>query len=524
MKRRNFLQYLSSSFILPVSIDGYGAKAFAQHSPFVQALMGLAGTTDKVLVIIQMQGGNDGLNMVIPLDQMSTYNSLRNSSAVSNIAIPENKALALGTTGMGLHPAMIGMKQLYTDGKLAVVQGVSYPNPSFSHFRASDIYMTAVDSNQNANTGWLGRYLDGNYPNYPNGYPNATYPDPPAIQIGSVVSTAVIGTNGGDALVFQDPDTFAKMVGDKPNVPPTDLPATPYGDYVAFIRQQQSSGSAYATRVKAAANAAANIAPYPTGNNLADQLKIVARLIKGGLQTNVYYVSIGGFDTHSSQTDATDTTIGNHANLLKTLSDAITAFQTDLAALGIEDRVAGMTFSEFGRRAASNASRGTDHGLAAPLFVFGKGVKQQKIGTTPNLSNLDNGNIRMQYDFRQVYATLLTDWLGVPATTVSSILFRSFTTLPIFKAIAAREAFDYQETKVYPNPTSDFVMIEAQALESGIEALQLVDMQGYSIPVSATQPAPQRLQIDVRQLPAGNYLLNIQTPETVLKGKVQVIR
>lgn len=523
MNRRHFLSYLSSSFALPVSIDGYGAKALAQHSPFLQALMGLAGATDKVLVIIQLQGGNDGLNMVIPLDQMSTYNTLRNAGTSTSIAIPEAKVLALGTTGMGLHPAMTGLHSLYNDGKLSVVQGVSYPNPSFSHFRASDIYMTAVDSTQTSNTGWLGRYLDGNYPNYPNNYPNATYPDPPAIQIGSVVSTAVIGANGADALVFQDPITFAKMVGDAPDLPPTDLPATPYGDYVAFIRQQQSSGSAYASRVKAAADAAQNSAPYPAGNNLADQLKIVARLIKGGLATNVYYVSTGGYDTHASQADITDTTIGNHATLLKTLSDAIAAFQADLLALGIEDRVAGMTFSEFGRRAASNASRGTDHGLAAPMFVFGKGVKRQRIGTSPNLSNLDNGNIPMQHDFRQVYATLLMDWLGVPSATVNTILGRAFTTVPIFKAPNAREAAAISELRIFPNPVTSFATIDSPELEKGIVTIQLVDLSGFMIPIQPMQVSPRRLQVDVQTLPAGQYLLNIQTTETILKAKLYVM-
>lgn len=518
MKRRNFLQYLTSSMVLPITIDGLGTSVFSQHSPFVQALMGIAAATDKALVIIQMQGGNDGVNMVLSLDQMSKYNEIR-----GNIAIPQAKILGLnGTAATGLHPSMTGLQGLYNEGKLSIVQGVSYPTPNLSHFRASDIWMTAVDSDKNSATGWGGRYLIDQFPGFPTGYPNTTMPDPLAIQIGASISTALLGPTGPTAVIFQDPNTFYQLVGGSTTPPPSDLPATPYGDQVKFIRQQQISATAYSSVIKTAADAGTNLATYPTLNSLADQLKIVARLIHGGLKTKIYYVSLGGFDNHAAQTDG-DNSTGTHANLLKTLSDAITAFQNDLKLQGTEDRVVGMTFSEFGRRAVSNASRGTDHGEAAPLFVFGKAVKTKLIGTNPNLSDLNNNSIKMQNDFRQVYASILADWFGASSTTITNTLFRSFTTLPIFKTAGGREATTEIEMRVYPNPSSDFIVIEAEELRQYVHGLEMVDMSGRGLPVTANRLTDTQLRIDVHQLPVGRYILQVQTDRSLLRKKVEVV-
>ena len=171
-------------------------------------------------------------------------------------------------------------------------------------------------------------------------------------------------------------------MGEKPNAPATNL--TGYaGQQIEYIRQQQASAVSYAGQIKKAADKAKNLATYPAGNSMAAQLKIIARLIAGGMKTKVYYVTMGGFDTHAAQVVGTDTSTGNHANLLRTLSDAVLAFQNDLAQLKIEDRVVGMTFSEFGRRAISNGSLGTDHGTSAPMFVFGTAVKSPMVGKKP---------------------------------------------------------------------------------------------------------------------------------------------
>nr|WP_293840111.1 DUF1501 domain-containing protein [uncultured Arsenicibacter sp.] len=434
MNRRDFFK-ASSACVLPVMIDGFGMKALARDSVLVQSLLQTtAANTDRVLVIIYLNGGNDGLNMVLPLDQYSAYNTLR-----SNIAIPQASALALtGNDTTGLHPAMTGLQSLYNDGKLSIVHSVSYPNPDQSHYRATDIWMTAVDSTQTADTGWAGRYLEDRYPGYPTGYPNTDMEDPLAIQIGYLTSTALLGSQGSMGIAISNPDSFYQLVGAGGATSPGDLPCCDAGELISFIRQQQALSVGYAGEIKKAADAGKNLATYPTSgvNSLADQLKIVSRLIHGGLKTKIYFVSLGGFDTHSGQVDTTDNTKGAHATLLGKLSDGIALFQQDLKLQGIEDKVIGMTFSEFGRRANSNNSKGTDHGVAAPMFVFGSGVKHSTIGTNPNLSDLSgtgtNKEIKMQIDFRRVYNDILNDWFGAGQSKTDTLLFRNFPTVSLF--------------------------------------------------------------------------------------------
>lgn len=502
-------------------IDGYGAKAFNHTSPFVRALLDVADNTDRILVIIQLQGGNDGLNMVLPLDQMSTYSSLR-----ANIALPEAKILKLnGYEATGIHPAMTGLQTMFNEGKLSIVQAVSYPNPNFSHFRASDIWMTGADSTQTLATGWAGRYLDNRFPDYPDVYPTAAMPDPLAIQIGYTTATTLLGPSANMAVAIPDPDTFAQLVGDKPFVAPGDLPNTYAGKQVSFIREQQVSSVQYAGQIKTAASKGKNQVTYATGNTLADQLKIVARLIGGGLQTKVYYVTMGGFDTHANQVDTTDMTTGTHAELLKDVSDAIKNFQDDLKALKMEDKVIGMTFSEFGRRVVSNGSRGTDHGLAAPMFVFGTSIKTRMVGKNPDLKDLDNNNIKMQTDFRQVYAAIIEDWFGGNAAAENATLFKDYQSVPVFRqTVTGIEEPIGKSFVIYPNPAINEAIIESDELTNAIQSFQMMDLLGRSVSVNKSRISSTALRLDLSNLPAGNYVIGIETERTRLKGKLMVVK
>ncbi len=435
MKRRDFLTAASAS-LLPVMLDGFGLKAMSRQSVLVQSLLGTTAlASDRVLVIVYLNGGNDGLNTVIPLDQYSQYMALR-----SNIALPQSSVLGLdGNSATGLHPAMTGMRNLYNNGKLSIVHSVSYPNPDQSHYRATDIWMTAVDASQTSVSGWAGRYLENRFPGYPTGYPNAQMEDPLAIQIGYLTSTALLGSQQSMGIALNDPDSFYQLVSSGGTTSPGDLPCCDAGDLIAYIRKQQALSVGYAGEIKRAADAGKNLATYPdvtAKNSLADQLKIVARLIHGGLKTKIYFVSLNGFDTHSGQVDQTDVRLGGHADLLGKLSTAIETFQQDLTLQGIEDKVVGMTFSEFGRRANSNNSKGTDHGVAAPMFVFGSNAKHRTIGQNPDLANLTgqagNKDITMQIDFRRVYTDILNDWFGTQHTTTNALLFREFPTVSLF--------------------------------------------------------------------------------------------
>ncbi len=425
MKRRDFFKRATPFIALPLAMGGAPVRALSRAlapAGFYEQL----AHSDKVLVIIQLSGGNDGINTVIARDQYSAYMNLR-----SNIALPEASVLPLNDA-TGLHPAMTGLKELYDDGKLAVVQGVGYPSPNFSHFRATDIWNSASNSNETIQSGWLGRYLQSEYDDYPAGYPNASMPDPLAIQIGSVVSLALQGTEQGMALAIQNPNTFYNLVSGTDITNFDTPPSTHFGELLSFTRQVQLESAAYAGQIKAASDRVKNRFTYPASNSLGDQLKTVARLIAGGLKTKIYVVSIGGFDTHADQVVASDHKIGSHAVLLQRLADAINAFQNDLRMYGIEDRVVGMTFSEFGRRAASNGSLGTDHGTSAPMFVFGKHVAAGVVGANPNLSDLSSGNLKLQIDFRQVYSSIMTGWFGIGQADTDFVMNRSFAYLPLF--------------------------------------------------------------------------------------------
>lgn len=521
MKRRDFIQYAAAGVMTPVALGGYSARAYGQ-SALINSLASVADLNDRVLVLIQLNGGNDGLNTVIPLDQMGVYTNIR-----SNIAIPEAKVLRLTNTLVtGIHPAMTGMRDLFNEGRVSIVHSVSYPSSSQSHFRASDIWFTGANSTQTLTTGWMGRYLDAEYPGYPEKFPSTDMPDPLAVQINYITSTALLGPTQSMAIALQNPDTFATLVGDKVSIDPNATANTLAGRSIAYIRQQQITSVQYAGQIKVAAGKGKNIAAYPTGNSLADQLKIVARLINGGLRTKVYYVSIGGFDTHATQTDATDTSIGTHATLLKQVSDGVKAFMDDLKAMGLEKRVAGMTFSEFGRRAGSNSSRGTDHGQAAPLFVFaGEGIKTQFVGKNPNLSDLDNNTIKMQTDFRSVYSALLTDWLGESRAVATSVLLKDYDPAPMFRQIVAATEDPFVTFRMYPNPAVDEVMIESELFgPGGVQSLRVVDMSGryLSIPVERLRNDAYRLS--VRELPVGNYVVAVEADKRKLTSRLMVAR
>lgn len=382
----------------------------------------------KVLVIIQQNGGNDGLNLVLPRDK---YTNLFNSR--SNILLPEANILPLnGNATTGLHPSLSELKGLYDNGKLTIVQAVSYPNPNFSHFRATDIWFSGSAANQYLDTGWLGRELDVTYPGYPQGYPNGTAPDPLAIQIGSTLPFSLQGPAVNMGYNVTDPNALLNVI----NATTDPAPNNDYGRELTFLRLMKDQSNVYRQRIKDAYGTPQNdTTTYPTNNTLANQLKIVAKLIGGGLKTPVYIVNHPtSHDTHTDQVNS-DKLTGWQPNNFMILSQAIAAFQADITLKGKANLVTGMTFSEFGRRIKSNDSIGTDHGTAAPVLFFGAAVQGGVIGTSPNLplTATVNDQVPMQFDFRQLYATVMQDWLCLTANESQTVLGSSFTKLPIFK-------------------------------------------------------------------------------------------
>ena len=514
MRRRDFLKLSAPVAVLPFVWNGLYMTAYGR-SRFIDKVFQTAVETDRVFVLLQMSGGNDGLNTVIPLDQYGAYQAAR-----SNIAIPESSLQATKLSdATALHPAMTDMKALFDAGMLAVVQGVSYPNPNFSHFRATDIWLTAADYDEYLESGWLGRYLDYEYPGFPSGYPTQSVPDPVAIQISSVVLNALQGltTSTGTAITNPNGSFLAPAEQGQP-------PNTLAGAQVAYIRAVDLQTQKYSTVVKTAYNAAQNKSTkYPTTgqNPLADQFAIVARLIAGGLQTRVYVVNIGGFDTHSSQVTDTDPTLGTHAKLLGNLSVAMGAFMDDLNLLGLSNRVVGMTFTEFGRRIKSNASYGTDHGTSEPIFIFGSSINGGLYGVNPLLpSNATvQDNLGLQYDFRQVYSSVLAEWFGAGADELNSTLQRQFSTLPIFNGLTESNnqttPGEFQLYQNYPNPFNPSTIIQYQIPKPQHVTIRIYDELGREITtlVDTDQSAGiHTVDFDARGLASGVYFYRIETP------------
>ena len=476
MKRRDFLRKtLPAGVILPSFLNGFNVNAYGAASPEIHALLNPITETDHVFVIIELNGGNDGLNMVVPIENFSNYVNAR-----SNIYIPENKLLPLNGK-VGLHPAMSGLHDMFDNGQLKVVQSVGYPQPNFSHFRATDIWMSGSDSNKVVNSGWAGRYLNYEFPNFPNGYPNNSMTDPLAIQIGSATSLTLQGPIINMGMSISSATNFYNLL----NGVTDPAPNTPAGKELTYVRLVSQQTQQYASVIKTAAGKVTKQVTYPSNNSLADQLKIVARLIGGGLKTRVYMVNYGGFDTHSLQVNSNDATTGNHANLLKNLSDAIKAFQDDLVLQGADNRVVGMTFSEFGRRIKSNGSTGTDHGSAAPSFIFGKNVLGGVLGDTPKLpaNATVNDNVPFQYDFRSVYATILSNWLCVNDADLQQILLNNYQLLPLVNNSACKKAVNLSGEQLvsnYPNPFTSSTIITFKTA-GGHTLVQVMDTTGKVI-------------------------------------------
>ena len=505
MKRR---QFIKRSTVASVPLVLGGTQVAALNNPIFNLLR---NGDDKVLVIIQLNGGNDGLAMLTPKDQYGNLMNVR-----SNVMVPENSLLDL-TDDLGFHPVMGGLKEVYDDGKLNVIQSAGYPNQNRSHFRSTDIWTSASPADEFWTTGWLGRYFDTLHPGYPNNYPNADYPDPLAITIGSSVTTTCEGIGGNFSMALVDPENLSALA-----VPVSgDLPDTCYGDQIQFLADSIVQTNAYNDTIQAANDSGNNLSSkYNDGSRLAQKLKIVAKLISGGLQTKVYVVSIGGFDTHADQVVDGNPVQGEHAKLLLELSDAICAFQDDLKQLGLEERVVGMTFSEFGRRIRSNNSLGTDHGTAAPMMVFGSCVNPIVIGDNPEIStnvSIQEG-VPMQYDFRSVYGTILMDWFDVEEQTVRDLLYDDFTHLPILSACEATSTDDLNaelDLNVYPNPFGSNSNIEFTT-KGGWIKISVFDVIGNELKVLTERKfneGKHSILIEGHGLPAGSYYIRMQTED-----------
>lgn len=518
---------------------------------------------DRAIVLIQLHGGNDGLNTLVPLDQYSLYRNMRPVIGVEDFGarkyitldnnLPSNQQI-------GLHPDMVGIKDMYDEGMAHLVQNVAYTNMNGSHFQGTDIWLSGKDPatiGDPVTSGWFGRYLDHRFPNFPDNYPNPNMQDPPGLELGShVISLGYhrqVGIPMGLTLTT-DPTTFDLEISGVGGALPNQFPNSDYGEELRYLVDMERTANDYADRLNLCYTLGANTpgvnypltyhtsTAYEYNNYLSPQLQTVARLISGGCKTKIFLVRLTGFDTHSNQGIPGKPSFGGQSALLYHLSGAVKAFYDDLAGLGLADRVVTATFSEFGRSVYENSTYGTDHGSSAPMLLFGRGIKPGVSGTNPNLSNVQYNKLQgYQHDYRQIFTTLLQDWMGANNGTLQNVEFLQFANqkLPLINDsfvdangqsvnfvadtscdptpdVAGPTAIDTEALKVYnlrvfPNPATDFVSAGIT-----VDTMMPAQVQIHSLTGGRVLTRDARLyqgenliELDITALAAGIYTLQV---------------
>ncbi len=492
--RRDFLSASGLFGAGSLLLGGLPLRGF-QPTPLMAALS--AGGNDRILVLIRLDGGNDGLNTVVQRGNAQYYN-IR-----PNIAIKENNMWALSTE-YGMPLATNGLQPMWNDGQMKVIFNVGYPEPNLSHFRSYDIVASGSDANTELDTGWLGRFLDTEYAAFLETPPIV----PPALQIGLQNNLIFKGDQANMSLAISSPQEFYQIAQSGQLYETSSLGNTPRELELAFVRQTANAAFRYAGTIQQAYSAGKNDVAYPNSddNPLAEQLAIVARLIKGNLGTRIFMVELSGFDTHATQFDT-------HLELLNQLAVAVKTFYDDLeyGNSGPKQKVLGMTFSEFGRTIFENNSNGTDHGWGTHMLLFGGGIGAGFSGQYQDLSNPDTfTDPPFSVDFRSVYATILQDWLGNTPELVNYVMGQQQFPLlnglvpPIAPSIGDNDRcalLGHNPHKTLP----DTVEIKYAIMKEGPLRLQILDKAGNVL----------RTLLDEYKTP-GSYIFNFKASDWFL--------
>ena len=535
MKRRDFLKALpigAAATTIPFWLGSARANALLK-SPMLSAMMNASVPSNRALVIIFMEGGNDGLNTLVPFENPD-YDKLRKNTGFVTAA--EKASLTFKVRDdLAFNPSFNPLEPLWKEGKMAIVQNLGMSNPDLSHFRATDVWNSASDTDLLISTGWAARYLQQLYPNYPSTLPS----DPIAISMGDLQSSIFQGKSNKLDIMIQDPRTFASSgKSTDANFPPT------YGGgELKFVHDLIDVSNSYAGRFQSFfPQYAVNKVTYPD-NPLAINLQRIAWCIAAGIQTPIYFTYLRGFDTHFSQFSK-DPTVSGHGQLLKYVADAVFAFQRDLEALGVADRVLTMTYSEFGRRVFENGdwSSGTDHGTTAPHFLFGTNVNGELYGHHPNLINLDKDNNPFnEFEFRQLYASVLGDWFGADETLRTSILspgrihdpfgidfpingsskIQSLIRSSQSKVVSQKENFEL--LPAMPNPFRDETTIRFRLPDRKNVVLEIFNAEGKQITTlihTSLYAGSHEAKLSGKNLAAGSYYFRLQVGSDIRTGKV----
>jgi uncharacterized protein (DUF1501 family) len=529
MKRRNFIKLTSTASAISLLPSQVTASLNIAKS-FLDCTI-----SNRKLVLINLAGGNDGLNTIIPINYYDIYSNLRPSIKVPSSGI--NSYINLDETldenqQIGLHPSLTGIKNLYDNDLLRIIQSVGYPSQNKSHFASTDIYSTANDGNSwnnGNNSGWIGRFMESYYADLiQNSYPLG-------VEIGSKSNS--LGFHGESEhglsvnINGQDPSGFYSLISGMAGEPPNNIPISDYGHELEYIIQTDALSNMYSEAISNSFNNGQNAVSYPD-TDISNQLKTVARLISGGLESKVYMVKLSGFDTHFGQNQAENDILGDHNNLLTKLSSAVAAFMNDLSAMNLKNDVVGLTYSEFGRKAAENGSLGTDHGETAPMFVFGAPVKGGVSGLNPDLNEANENNgyqiQTVQFDYRDTLGTLLQDYLGadnlaLDATFFNNTLNQSFSETKIDDLIKSEFSVatncysnsltnnnDRKKIFYIINPVYNDLIIKSKNQEYSSFKYELYDLNSKLVSKGNSRINES---ISINHLINGIYILNISTNE-----------
>tara|TARA_B100001564_G_scaffold359995_1_gene384533 strand:- start:109515 stop:111161 length:1647 start_codon:yes stop_codon:yes gene_type:complete len=544
MKRRQFVKLTSTASaagLLPIELNA--SYRFLNNNFNCDF-------SNRKIVLIDLKGGNDGLNTVIPLNVYSDYVNMRPTVHVpSSLALPLSNldSSLLGTNqDIAFHPAFSGMYDLFEKDQLRVIQSVGYPSANKSHFASIDIYNTGNDGNNWNNgqsSGWIGRFIENHYSDLiPSVYPMG-------IQIGS--RNTSLGFHGENEhglamnLSGQDSENFYSVLSGLSGQYPTNYPNSHYGNELEFITNTDAISNTYAQAVSGSFNNGSNYSGsnYPD-TDLADQLKTVARLIRGGIETKVYLVRIGGFDTHNAQVQGSGDILGKHYDLLDEVSTAIEAFMRDITHDSIGDDIVGITISEFGRKAQENGSLGTDHGEVAPVFVFGKPVNSGISGVNVDFSEASAANNyqieTVQFDYRQAISTLMQDFLSasdqnINNTFMENITNASFTDSKIQDLLKPSYIVPesclnqnlssadhiFKDWLVFPNPFVDFVNIKSlRTFPQTNNHFEVTNQFGQIIFKGEMNLSEGHTRLNLSSLNVGLYILTIRNRQRTQSFKI----
>jgi uncharacterized protein (DUF1501 family) len=512
--RRSFLSTLGFAAIgSSMMLGGMPVSTFAR-SKFFNRLA--SANNDRVLVLIQLGGGNDGLNTIIPVTNDVYYQKR------PTIAIRKQDSILL-SDDIGMHPAMSSFEPFWGDGRMSVIHNVGYASQNRSHARSTDIWTTGSNSNQTLNTGWAGRFLVEDNPEF--------IANPPEFPLGVRIggSANVFQSEFGNlGVTFGGAAQFTRFLEQGGFYDEDNVPANEFGRSLSFARKIANSSFKYLESIQAAADRASNLADYPN-TSLSRSLGVVARLIRGGLNTKMYLVSIGGFDTHNNQGGVN----GGHANLLANIANSVTAFYNDLGSDNLSHRALTMTFSEFGRTLQENSSMGTDHGSSAPVMVFGP-VKGGQYGSHATLTQLDgSGDPIYGTDYRSIYTSILDDWFGLPPEDVNAVLPGEYNKIDFVDALATSTTRNPEIPRHidlgqnYPNPFNPTTNISFTLPAAGDIRLQVFDINGRLVSTLAdgTMSAGNHtVKFNANGYSSGVYLYRLDTPAGSLTKKMTLIK